>query len=55
MNAFKPNTGKPSARSCEQCGRQSLAVISYYRQTVPGRWLCFRCVTKNQRAAKAVR
>jgi ribosomal protein L37AE/L43A len=52
---FRPNTGKPSARHCEECGRKSPAAISYYRQTVPGRWLCFKCVTKIQRAAKGLR
>lgn len=49
---FRPNTGKPTARTCEACGVQSPAAISYYRQTVPGRWLCFKCVTKIQKAAR---
>jgi hypothetical protein len=49
---FRPNTGKPSVRTCERCGRQSPAAISYYRLTVPGQWLCFKCVTKLSRDAR---
>lgn len=42
-------TTKPTARRCEQCGKQSPAAISYYRLAPVGKWLCFRCVKRLQK------